>query len=118
MPQGLLEKIQVHLLPADLALELRDLAPGLGKIARPSRGTARQSHRSSLGAIRPPRTVPNRLLPARANRIAPAVQNRPLDPKLARQSGPALARLHPANNLKLEITTKTSPQTLRHGVLS
>jgi hypothetical protein len=108
MPQGLLEKIQRHMLFANLAFEIGDLATRLGQIARPGGRTARQCHRRLLQPVRSPRPVPKRLIAAIANRIAPAVKDRPLDPILASQSRPALTRLHPANDLKLESSTKSS----------
>jgi hypothetical protein len=47
-----LKKTQRHLLFADLALELGDLAPRLGQIARPRRRPARQRHRGFLLPVR------------------------------------------------------------------
>src|SRR4051812_44674358 len=102
MPQGSLEKIQRHLLLANLALKLGDLTACLGQIARLGRRAACQRHRRFLHPVRPPRPVAKCLLPAIAKRIAPAIKDRTLDPELASKSRPALPRLHPLDNRKLE----------------
>src|ERR1700761_3741817 len=118
MPQGLLEKIQVQLLLADLALQLGDLPARLGQTPRPRSRPSRQGHLARLGLGRPARTFPQSRLAAVPQRITPAVENDPVDLELAAQSCRALTRRHPFKHAQLELSTELPSRCLRHAALS
>src|SRR6266540_3227906 len=113
MPQGLLEKIQVQLLLADLPLKLGDLTTSLGQVIGLGRHAARLRHDQRLRLGRTAARRTKRLGTADPPGIAPTVDDRPLDADLQRQRRAALASLQPLYHLQLELPAEAAPLRLR-----
>ena len=94
MPQGLLKKIEVGLLLADLALELRDPTPRRRSLIE-DRTAQRRAVQPALA--RPARPA-QRLQPALPNLLLPFVQTTTVDPKIRRHRRHRLAGRHPELN--------------------
>src|SRR5205807_9035671 len=86
-PQGLLKKIELHLLLADLALQLDDALARPHKILRLEIGRSKSLARST--------GQPQRLRSTPAEMSALLVKKAGRNPELARQRSHALPRYHP-----------------------
>jgi hypothetical protein len=98
MSQGLPKKIEVALLFADLALELRDPTPRRRSIIE-NRAPQRRAVQPTLARSARP---PQRLQTALPNLLLPFVQTTTVDPKSRRHRRHRLAGRHPAHSGPLE----------------
>jgi len=119
MPQGLLKKIEIDLLLADLPLKLRD--PTLRFRQRVGRRhrfggepfaccrlfTARRPHRQNLGLGRSTTTA-QRNRASQPKPFTPLVEILPPHPQLARQRAYVLPRKHPPNRRNLKLAAEPS----------
>ncbi len=76
MLQGTVEKIQVQLLLANLALQLGDLSPRLGQAIRLGPRSAHALRRKDLWRARAPTFARQRLRAVRAEPVTPVIDNR------------------------------------------
>lgn len=128
MPQGLPKKIEIDLLLADLALQLRDpllrsyQSVGLCQRSgrhdpvgryRSRRRPTRPTHRQGFDLGHTPAAT-KRTRPTQPIAISPLIKTTPKDPKLTTQRANILARTHPLKRRKLELSTENSAVLLGH----